>query len=616
MFSYIKNHRSAQFLVLGTALMMLSFLMVAQAPMLGQLSAYLAIVFLGYFSTIKAFKESYQEKALNVDLLMVLAALGAVIIGEETEAVALLFIFSTAEVLENYVEGKSSSAITALLSQVPDRAQVIKADGQLIEVASQDLKLDDLVLVAKGSQFPIDGVTLEETIVSEMALTGEATPVDKSPYQEVFAGTINLGRAVRVKVSKTSNQTVFSNIIRLVDQAKKRPSKIAKTIDRLENLYVLAVIFTVPVFILALMVFQDMPAYQAFYRGMVLLTVASPCALVASVTPATLSAISHSAKLGVLIKGGQALENLAHMTHLFSDKTGTLTQGEFALVDYHLPDHYLAQVVAMEEGSNHPIAQAIVTHFKGAIQIPHQVDQPIEELAGQGLRMGDLEVAKPASFATYQDPNHYLETKGSAEACTKVMVADNQQVVGYFALSDQLRPEAVEAVKAFQDQDIRVTMLTGDNQAVAAKIATMAGIQDYRANCLPEDKFQLLSDIDEEAVVAMIGDGINDAPALAQADIGIAMGSGSAVAMEVADIIMVENKLNKLYQVFQLSRRLKTIIWQNLLFSALVIFILIMLNVLGLLDLTKGVIFHEGSTILVILNGLRLLQTRTDGNLW
>ena len=607
MLDYIKSKRTAQFLVIGTILMLLGLIFHYRIEHLGHAFLYLSVFFLGYFASKKAIRDSIQDRSPNVDLLMILAALGALIIQEESEATILLFIFATAEVLEAYVTEKSTSAISSLMSQVPETAQLLQADGQTLEVPTEDLQVGDLILVAKGNQIPIDSLAMNPTTVNEMALTGEAVPVEKEVGDEVFAGTLNEGHAVTLQVTRTSDQTVFSNIIRMVEQAQNQPSKIGAWIDRFERIYVIGVLLAVPLFILALYQLQGLAFHEAFYRGMVLLTVASPCALVASVTPATLSAISKGARNGVLIKGGTALENLAAVDLIYSDKTGTLTYGNFEVLDAVIPEDMLPLVIAMEQSSHHPIAQAIVKHYADVDLSQLPANLSVQEESGMGLSCGDVRVGKPAAFAAYQDPNGYAQSLSAGQ--TTVIVAKGETVVGYLNLADQVRPESAQAVHDFQKEGVEVLMLTGDNEAVAARIAMEVAVDGFRANCLPQDKIQDVQRSQAAGrVVAMIGDGINDAPALANANVGIAMGSGSAIAMESAELVMVQNNFAKLFQVFKLSHKLNRIIWQNLFFSVGVIIVLITLNILGLLDLTKGVVFHEMSTILVILNGLRLLK--------
>lgn len=346
---------------------------------------------------------------------------------------------------------------------------------------------------------------------------------------------------------------------------------------------------------------------------MIFLTVASPCALIASATPATLSAISNGAKNGVLFKGGAAMEALSTMDILYSDKTGTITIGEFKVVDYEVDEEILTEVVYMEQQSSHPIAQAIVATFKALNLDTVDQTQPVEEVAGSGVRKGDIKMGKPSAFDGYENVNKYRSK--ATEGNTTIFVGKDNKIVGYFSLADQVRKESTQAISGFRKQGIDVTLLTGDNEMVAKKVAEEVGIDNYFASCLPEDKIKFVNESqDKNKVVGMIGDGINDAPALANADIGIAMGSGSSVAMESADVVIVKNDLSKLFYSFKLSHKLNRIILSNVVFSITVIIAMIILNIFGLLKLTTAVLFHEGSTIIVILNGLLLLRQGKEEN--
>lgn len=606
MWTFIRNQREGRFLLLGVACTALAFLLLAFHSPLSVWAFYAAILFCGYHAAKDAIVDTVYERQVNVDLLMVLSALGACLIGYESEGAMLLIIFATAEILEDYATNKSSQAITELMDQVPDRAHRLLPSGQSEEVATEDLRVGDWVLVQKGERLPIDGWADRTVEVNESSLTGESLPVSRSEGEEVFAGTINEGNAFKLKVSKSSSETIFSNIIRMVDQAQSRPSKVARTIDAFESKYVTGVLIAVPLFILALYLL-GYGFTAAFYRGMVLLTVASPCALVASATPASLAAISNGAKQGILCKGGAAMESLANLETLFVDKTGTLTYGDFQVVDYHMDSETLAQVVAMEQSSSHPIAQAITGHFKDLDLSQVDQSQPVEEESGAGLRQGDLLVGKPSMFNDYADPDHLLPLAQVGQ--TTIFVGRNHRVLGMIALADRVRPQAQQAVADFQNSGVTVQLLTGDNDGVAQKVAQATGIDQIWSQCLPEDKIrQVTLAQDQGQVVGMIGDGINDAPALANADLGIAMGSGASIAMESGDIVIVKNDLGKLYHSYQLSHRLNRIIKENVAFAVGVIVILVLLNLLGWLDLPAGVVFHEGSTILVILNGLRLLK--------
>lgn len=609
MFNYLFTNRQGQFLVAGIIFIILGFALMPVEGIYSSIAFYIAIFFLGFYASKNAVIETLRERSPNVDLLMILAAIGAVIINYESEGALLLLIFAGAEVLENYATSKSTKAISELMSHLPSTASRIGADGEITEIPTEELIQGDIVLVAKGEQIPIDGQADRQVSVNEAALTGESVPVVKEKDEEVFAGTVNDGNSFRLTVTKTSDDTIFSNIVRMVEEAQQRPSKLSKTIDRIESKYVISVLIGVPVFIAILYFFNNLGFEESFYRGMVMLTVASPCALVASATPATLSAISNGAKNGILFKGGAAMEALSTMDILYSDKTGTLTYGDFVVEEYAADEDTLKEVVTIEQHSSHPIAEAIVKKFKTLDLDSVDDSEPVEEIVGSGMKKGDIIVGKPDAFKDYTDPSNYRDQIIAGN--TNIFVGESGQITGYFSLADQVRDEAVHAVENFQNSDIEVVLLTGDNETVAEKVAGEVGITDYTASCLPEDKVRFVNESQKKSkIVGMIGDGINDAPALANADIGIAMGSGSSVAMESSDVVIVKNNLQKLFYSFMLSNRLNRIILANIIFSISVIVILVLLNIFGLLNLPTAVLFHEGSTILVILNGLRLLRAK------
>ncbi|MCE5100312.1 heavy metal translocating P-type ATPase [Staphylococcus cohnii] len=609
MFNYLFTNRQGQFLVAGIIFIILGFALMRVEGFYSSIAFYIAIFFLGFYASKNAVIETIRERSPNVDLLMILAAIGAVIINYESEGALLLLIFAGAEVLENYATSKSTKAISELMSHLPSTASRIGADGEITEIPTEELIQGDIVLVAKGEQIPIDGQADRQVSVNEAALTGESVPVVKEKDEEVFAGTVNDGNSFRLTVTKTSDDTIFSNIVRMVEEAQQRPSKLSKTIDRIESKYVISVLIGVPVFIAILYFFNNLGFEESFYRGMVMLTVASPCALVASATPATLSAISNGAKNGILFKGGAAMEALSTMDILYSDKTGTLTYGDFVVEEYAADEDTLKEVVTIEQHSSHPIAEAIVKKFKTLDLDSVDDSETVEEIVGSGMKKGDIIVGKPDAFKDYTDPSNYRDQIIAGN--TNIFVGESGQITGYFSLADQVRDEAVHAVENFQNSDIEVVLLTGDNETVAEKVAGEVGITDYTASCLPEDKVRFVNESQKKSkIVGMIGDGINDAPALANADIGIAMGSGSSVAMESSDVVIVKNNLQKLFYSFMLSNRLNRIILANIIFSISVIVILVLLNIFGLLNLPTAVLFHEGSTILVILNGLRLLRAK------
>lgn len=605
MLNYILNDKQGRFLSIGTILTIIATFISSSNEVFARYIYYIAIFFLGYHVTRNIIEEFLVEKSVNVDLLMILSVIGAMFINYESEGAILLIIFGGSEVLSDYVSQKSSKSIKELMNHLPDKAKVLREDGSTEEVPTSELKVGDIVLIAKGDNIPIDGYADHDAIINEASLTGESVPVTRKGGEEVFAGTINEGESFKLKVSKTADQTVFSSIIHMVEQAQNNPSKKQNIIRRIGPKYVISVLIAVPLFILGLMYISNYSFNDAFYRGIVLLTVASPCALVASATPATLSAISNAAKNGILFKDSKAIESLKDINIIASDKTGTLTYGEFEVVDYHLDDELLKQAIYIEQNSNHPIAEAIVNRFKD-VNIKDIETSKVEEIAGIGLSMGDMKIGNLTKDETLVDEfnfkNKYSENK------TVSLVSYKDKIVGYFALSDRVRESAKVAINNFEENNVIFEMLTGDNNNVAKEVSEALGIKHYRAELLPKDKMDFIKEVQSQGKeIAMIGDGINDAPALANADIGISMGSGSSIAMESSDLVVVQNDLSKIYHSYELSKKLNTIVYQNIAFAIGVIIILIILNVAGILDLPLGVVFHEGSTIMVILNGLRLL---------
>ncbi|GGE31978.1 heavy metal translocating P-type ATPase [Streptococcus himalayensis] len=567
----------------------------------------IAIFLLGYPIAKDVCLEMVKTRDMQVDFLMIVSAVGAMLIGSFHEAAILLFIFAGSEVLEEYVFRKSIKTMESLMNQLPKQATVVREDGSTEILALHEIQQGEMILVKKGEQISLDGRARQAMLVNESLLTGESIPVNKEVGDSVFAGTVNIGEASSYEVTKRNEESVFSHILELVQQATETKSKRDQAIHQMQKTYVIGVLATVLVFILALITFQELSFTQAFYRGMILLTVASPCALIASITPAMLSSMSFGAKNGILIKNADALENMMKLSVLCSDKTGTLTRGEFEVHDYHLdiPD-LLPLICYMESQSSHPLARAILVRFTEEAIRYQGIMAPVQEIAGQGLSMGEVSVGNHALVKGCFDPNGYLKKDSQG---TLLFVAQSQILVGYIELVDTIRPDAKEMVRDFLQRGVKMVMLTGDREKSAAFAAQQLQIDSYHAACMPEDKLSYLKkEKTGKAVVGMIGDGINDAPILANADISIAMGGGTDIAMDVSDVIITQNHLAKISLLYHLSQKYGSITRSNIIFSIAVILILIVLNILGLLDLTQGVFFHETSTILVILNGLRLLN--------
>lgn len=572
----------------------------------------------GFNQTKEGIIDTIEEKHLNVDLLMALAAIGACTISYYFEGIMLTFIFSLSGSLEEFTTNKSKKEIEGLMEIQPENAFLLNENGQTTEVPVKTLKIGDLLMVPKGTSVPIDGILLtDHASIDEAAITGESIPNEKTNQDNLFAGTINIGNSLKMEVTKESKDTLFSKIIQLVDEAQNTPSKTASFLSNFENIYVKAVLIIVPLAILIPYFLLGWTWNESFYRGMVLLVVASPCALVASATPATLAAISHGAKNGVLFKGGIYLEALADLKAITFDKTGTLTKG-FPIVtdEFFLTDEKelaINTLVAIETASTHPLANAITTKFSK--EASQKLNLDVKDVTGSGmLALADTDEWKVGNvdFVTtlpLTDDIISKTEKLQSEGKTVIYLSKNNKILAFFGLLDVPKKDAIKTIQYFNKQGISTTMLTGDHSHTADAVAKMIGIDHVIADCLPEDKTEFIKKQKEEiGVNAMIGDGVNDAPALANASIGVAMGQGTDIAIDVADIVLMKDDLEKLALSHQLSLKLKRIITQNIVFSLSVIALLIISNFFKVINLPLGVIGHEGSTILVILNGLRMLR--------
>lgn len=578
----------------------------------------------GYYQAKEGLTDFIQKNELNVDLLMVLAAVGASIIGFWFEGAVLIFIFSLSGSLEVYTTNKSTDAIGKLMQMAPEEALRINSDGSTEIVATSELVIGDSILVPKGDSIPIDGALISHyALIDESAISGESIPVNKKSGEDVIGGTLNLSNSIKVEVTTEQKDTLFSKIIRLVEEAQSTPSKTATLIHSIETKYVKTVLIFVPLMMLIFFYLLDWGFTESLYRGMVLLTVASPCALMASASPATLSAISNGAKKGVLFKGGSYLENLNRVEAIAFDKTGTLTVGRPSVTDVLYKDgsdvvQIQKALVTMERASSHPLARAVVEYFTKDFHQESLTFETISEVEGRGMEgyvQDDYwKIGKKAFVLTDESDSLAIRAlKMQDEGKTVLYASENGQLQAVIALSDQPSPAARGLIDYFKSQGIYTIMITGDNEATGQAIGEQLGLDEVRANCLPDEKAELILEMKERfKTIVMVGDGINDAPALANASIGIAMGAGTDLAMETADIILVKNELGQIAYSHKLSKRLNRIILQNVIFSVSVILVLITVNVLQLINLPLGVIGHEGSTILVILNGLRLLSTRNS----
>lgn len=573
----------------------------------------------GYYKAREGIEDTISKKELNVELLMILAAIGSAIIGYWTEGAILIFIFALSGALETYATNKSKKEISALMDLQPEEALRIK-DGKEEKISVSELMVGDILLIKPGERIPADGKIIEgETSIDEAAITGESIPVDKSQHDEIYAGTVNLGGTVLAEMTKPNDESLFQKIIYLVECAQSEKSPTQQFIERFEGIYVKIVL-------IATLLMMVLPHYllgwswtETFYRAMVLLVVASPCALVASIMPATLSAIANGARQGVLFKGGVHLENLAKVKAIALDKTGTLTKGKPEVVDVLVRDdlteeQLLRYVGSIEKYSNHPLASAIVDY--AAKRVEEWIKpQKMKEFAGFGAQAeleGELWKVGKEKFVGEADAREFraeITTTFAEQGKTIVYARDEKGIAGLLTLKDRVRDESITAVQSLKKEGIETVMLTGDGRKTAAAIAAEVEVNSYVAECLPETKVTELKRLKEQyGNVAMVGDGINDAPALATATVGIAIGEGTDVALETADVVLMKSDLPRIAEAVKLSKRMNRVIKQNLIFSIGVILVLIFSNFMQSLALPIGVIGHEGSTILVILNGLRLLR--------
>ncbi|MHB8087666.1 MAG: heavy metal translocating P-type ATPase [Anaerolineaceae bacterium] len=560
----------------------------------------------------------------DTDVLMLAAALGAAFLGAWAEGAFLLFLFGLGYAGEHYALDRARNAISALGELMPKTAQVRRGD-QIVEESVDLLSIGDMVVIRPGDRIPVDGViSLGESAVDQSPITGESVPVQKSVGDEVFTGTINQEAALEVKITRLAKDNTLSRVMKMVAEAQGQQSPTQQFTDRFTARFVPIVLVLVVIVAVVPPLVGWMPFSDSFYRAMLLLVAASPCALAIG-TPATvLAGIAQAARNGVLIKGGVHLENLGRLNAIAFDKTGTLTQGKFQVTDViplngSQPDDVLRLAGAVEQQSSHPLALAIVNAAKERnLTLPKA--NGLENIPGRGVRsqvegqpvwIGSLKLFEENDGKVVDETIRQTVLRLENAGRTTMTVRQNGTFLGILGLSDIARPGIAAVLSRLRNLGVKhLIMLTGDNQKVANQIAQEIGITDIEAELLPEDKLSTIQRLKKEyGAVAMIGDGVNDAPALATSTVGIAMGgAGTAVALETADVALMADDLGKLPFAVGLSRASRKIIQQNLAISLGVIVTLIATSVLGLVQLSWTVIAHEGSTILVVLNALRLLR--------
>ena len=608
-------------------------------------AAVIAFVAGGYSGVMGAIEEARHGK-LDIDFLMVTAALGAALIGQWAEGALLLFLFTLSGALEEFAMARTRKAIEALAQLRPDVATV-RRDGAEITLGVDALVVGDVVVVRPGERLPVDGTVVKGmTTVDQSPITGESVPVQKEPGDQVFAGTINGGGALDVEVTKLASESTLSKIIKLVSEAQEDATPTQQFIDRFSPRYTYVVLGMTLLAIVVPWLFINEPFSQTLYRAMTLMVVASPCALIISTPASVLSAIAAGARGGVLFKGGAYLEKIAQVTMVAFDKTGTLTHGKPVVTNVHpLTGHTRADLLRLagsaELLSEHHIGRAVVEQARSeGIELETPAD--FNTVAGHGLQaqfdrgdhMETIYIGNDRFFMNENlDISPAVRTIGDAlkkQGKTSMLVVRRStmedtlgsvrdwEVVGYLAVADTVRPEARAAVQRLREEGVeRVVMLTGDNKAVAQAIAAEVGITDVYAELLPEQKVELVQTLVGEGKVAMVGDGVNDAPALTQANVGFAIGAGTDVAMESADVVLMKSDPYDIVAAIELSRATLRKMHQNLWWA-------VGYNVIAF-PLAAGVLYPfvlspevaalsmSGSTLIVAINALMLKRTKLAG---
>ncbi|MDX1744338.1 MAG: heavy metal translocating P-type ATPase [Halobacteriales archaeon] len=608
-------------------------------PALLVLSSYgLAYVFGGWYG-LKGAIETLRHRAVDIDLLMILAALGALSIGAPFEGAMLLFLFSLSNVLQHYAIGRSRRAIRSLLRMRPDSAQVLR-DGEEVTVPIGEIEVGEVIVVRPGDRIPLDGVVVDGgSTIDQAALTGESAPVSKEPGDEAFGGTINETGSLEIEVTRQHHESAIARLIHMVEEAQSEKAPTQRLIDRLEQPYVLGV-FGLTGAAIAIPMLLGAGFNDTFYRAMTLMVAASPCAVVISTPAAVLSAIASGGRQGVLFKGGEHVETAATINAVAFDKTGTLTEGNPQLTDVIVrdgvstgrealtDDQLLGLAAAVQARSEHHLAEATV---EGASERSLDVvdAEGFQATAGKGVSAiveGDTihignrsyyrTVLEGASVDGIDDGLETLEAL-EAEGNTAVILSredtEGVSVLGWLVFTDTVRPGAADMIADLRALGIEhVVMLTGDNERVAQRIADEVGIDEVQAEVLPEQKVASVEDlVARYETVAMVGDGVNDAPALATATLGVAMGgAGTDVALETADVVLMGDDISKIPYVLGLGRRTRRTLTVNLAIAFGAIALMVGAILLRGIPLPLAVVGHEGSTVLVSLNGLRLLAFR------
>lgn len=593
-------------------------------PELLSIGLYVAAYIVGGWDVSRHAWHALRERRLDTDGLMVVAAIGAAFLGEFAEGALLLFLFSLGHALEERALDRARRAVRALADLAPKTA-LVRRDGKEQELPVESLQLDDVVIVRPGVRIPVDGIILDgDSGIDQSSVTGESLPVDKTIGDQVFASTVNGEGALEVKVTRLAKDSTLARVMKMVEEAQAQKSPTQQTVEKFERVFVPTVLILTALVIVLPPLF-GFPFRESFLRAMTLLVAASPCALALGTPAAILAGVAQAARNGVLVKGGAHLENLGLLKAIAFDKTGTVTHGQPEVTDVVAiqPSSWkeadlLSIAASAESRSAHPLAQAVVRSAQTQ-GLPASPMDDVESLTGRGLRavsngktiwIGNQKLMNEAGVTISSESISHAELL-QGQGKTLMWIAVDKALAGLIALADTLRHEAAPTMNALKKSGVTHTiMLTGDNARSASAIANEIGLTEFRADLMPEDKLTIIRDLVKEyGQVAMIGDGVNDAPALANATVGIAMGgAGTDVALETADVALMGDDLSKLPFAVGLGRATRAIIIQNLFISLGVIALLIITSITGIISIGIAVVFHEGSTLVVVANALRLLR--------
>lgn len=569
------------------------------------------------FLTARDSIQTLLQKRFDIDVLMVFAAIGAAILGEWYEGGLLLFLFSLGHALEHRAMHRTQHAIEKIGEIAPRTAKVKRGD-QIKEIPVTKVNLDDHIIVNPNQRIPLDGTVIEgESSVNQAAVTGESLPIEKSKNDRVFAGTINGESRLIIKVTRLAVDSTINRMVQLVLEADTKKSKTEHLTARFVKYFVPSVVILVISLIILPPLF-GVAWTSAFYKAMAVLVAASPCALAIATPASVLSAVANAANNGILIKGGLHLENLSLVNAIAFDKTGTLTTGKPTVQAIHAINYteegLLELAASLEQHTKHPLGMAIVSAAKERnLSLKNITD--IKSFPGKGLEglfeNQKLLVGNYKLFDKLTDEIASITDQLFEKGHTVVIVKHGEKFLGVIGLADTVRPQTKSSIEKLNKLGIKKTiMVTGDNQRVAQNVAELVDISEVHSDLMPEDKLNIISELEEKYKhIAMVGDGVNDAPAMARASIGIAMGgAGADVAMEASDIVLMANDLGMLPYAIKLSRKAKNVIKQNLFLSLGVVGILLLATITGLAGIGSAIIFHEGSTLIVVLNALRLIK--------